>query len=175
MNTLHNTTSIVQVPASHLRPPADRIWYLAYGSNMSSDKFTGSRGIVPLATAKVRIQGWILAFNIPGLPYSEPTFTSIVPRNPRSINNYSNPDVLGVAYLINHEQYVRIIASEGGGIAYDDIELEAVPVDKQDAEITGPSIKVKTLGPAMKRHPWPKPSKRYMVSSSSVVLEYRSP
>ena len=61
-------------------PDKPDVWYLAYGSNMSRAKFTGSRGIVPKATARVRVPGWVLAFNIPGLPYSEPAFTSIVPR-----------------------------------------------------------------------------------------------
>jgi hypothetical protein len=75
------------------------------------------------------------------------------------------PDILGVAYIITKEQFIRILASEGGGIAYESIELDAVPVDEQDAEVTGPRIKVSTLGAAMDRQPSPKPSKRYMVSS----------
>lgn len=33
---------------------------------------------------------------------------------------------------------------------------------KQDAEIIGPEIKVRTLGAAMERNPWPAPSTRYM-------------
>lgn len=140
----------------------DLIWYLAYGSNMSTEKFTRGRGIIPLATARVRVPDWILAFNIPGLPYSEPTFTSVIPRDPSAKSDWCIPDVLGVAYLITQDQYVRVLGSEGGGIAYDDIEVEAVPVEKQDADVIGPKIKVRTLGSAMERIPWPKPSRRYM-------------
>jgi gliotoxin/aspirochlorine biosynthesis gamma-glutamylcyclotransferase len=153
------------------------VWYLAYGSNMSSAKFTGSRGIVPLASARVRVPGWILAFNIPGLPYSEPSFTSIVPRTPASglrtdrnglsgieLRNQT-PCVLGVAYLLSKEQYVKVIGSEGGGIAYDDIGVEAEPVGEDDRSQTGGKIMARTLGPTMlQRTPWPRPSKRYLVS-----------
>lgn len=136
------------------------VWYLAYGSNMSSAKFTGSRGIVPQAIARVRVPGHILAFNIPGLPYSEPTFTSIVRSNPADIEK---PELLGVAYLITQDQYIRVLASEGGGIAYDDIEVKCIPVSETDRQIIGSHVMVKTLGPAMERSPWPKPSRRYMV------------
>jgi gliotoxin/aspirochlorine biosynthesis gamma-glutamylcyclotransferase len=196
--------------------PGD-IWYLAYGSNMSRAKFTGGRGIKPKAAARVRVPGWILAFNIPGMPYSEPAFTSIVRResisgtgfgseNQKNLNepvkqnrsvatctrpclnqnshlnsangSYGNeksaflqeemlaenfPDVLGVAYLITADQYTHVIASEGGGIAYSDIELSARPVSEADSELVGgDSVCVRTLGAILHREPWPLPSKRYM-------------
>ncbi|KAI4154653.1 MAG: hypothetical protein LQ340_001540 [Diploschistes diacapsis] len=59
----------------------EKIWYFAYGSNLSAAKFTGSRGIVPLARANVRLPAYKLALNVPGLPYSEPTFMGIEPLN----------------------------------------------------------------------------------------------
>jgi hypothetical protein len=147
---------------------------------MSSEKFTGSRGIIPLVKARVRVPNWILAFNVPGLPYSEPSFTSIGPRKDPITKPLANteiekalttsretPDVLGIAYLITQEQYNHVLATEGGGIMYADIELDAVPVTAKDAEATGPALKVRTLVvvPMMKREPWPLPSERYMVSS----------
>ncbi|MCJ1352282.1 MAG: hypothetical protein MMC33_002266 [Icmadophila ericetorum] len=190
------------------------LWYFAYGSNMSSAKFTGSRGIAPLATARVRVPGWVLALNIPGLPYSEPTFTSITPRTPSgsklsatlsnatvSANSGSSeiesdaiipelelgpdfgleiPDIIGVAYLITASQYIKVLGSEGGGIAYEDIEVDAVPLDETDREQTGPRLKVRTLGAAIERYPPPKPSKRYMdiitlgASEASLPLSYQS-
>ena len=141
------------------------LWYFAYGSNMSSQKFIDSRGIFPHAIANVKVPGWRLAFNIPGLPYAEPAFTSIVRRQPESQSESQlYPDVIGVAYLITHDQYIRVLGSEGGGIAYDDTEVTAMPIGPEDAALTGPMVKVRTLGAAMKRHPCPRPSKRYMVS-----------
>lgn len=146
---------------------APNVWYFAYGSNMSTAKFTGSRGIYPLATARVQVPGWILAFNIPGVPYSEPSFTSIIPRveDGNQENGCSTPNVLGVAYLITQEQYINVQASEGGGIMYTDIELDAVPLTAKDREATGSILKVRTLVvvPMMERAPWPLPSERYMV------------
>jgi hypothetical protein len=158
-------------------PTGGLVWYFAYGSNMSREKFTGSRGIVPLQTARVRVPGWTLAFNIPGMPYSEPAFTSILPREGGTGVGSSVgcsywfsekqqglvPDVLGVAYLITQEQHIQVLASEGGGIAYDDIEVLGVPVGIEDTDITGPSVTLRTLGAAMQRNLFPKPSLRYMV------------
>ncbi|KAG9230914.1 gliotoxin biosynthesis protein GliK [Amylocarpus encephaloides] len=154
------------------------VWYLAYGSNMSTGKFTGSRGIVPLAAARVRAPGRILAFNIPGLPYSEPTFTSIAPREPALLTRPEkkpSPDLLGVAYLITERQYVQVRASEGGGIAYDDIEVDAVPVDAEDAKVTGPNIRARTLAAAIERNPWPRASERYMSIIIAGAIEVRMP
>ncbi|KAF4636130.1 hypothetical protein G7Y89_g1952 [Cudoniella acicularis] len=143
---------------------SDTLWYLAYGSNMSLAKFTGSRGITPLSSARVRIPGWILARNIPGLPYSEPTFMSITERSSTTeeIFPISSPDVFGVAYLITSNQYRQVIASEGGGIGYDDIAINVVPVAEEDEKKIGPRLRVRTLRAAVVRNPWPSPSKRYM-------------
>ena len=146
-------------------PNSATLWYLAYGSNMSVAKFTGSRGIVPLASACVRVPAWSLALNIPGLPYSEPCFSSIVPTQLPALPA-PEPDVLGVAYLITQKQYVQVIASEGGGIAYDDIEVEAVPVGLADRELVGERVSVRTLGAALRRTPCGRPSQRYMVSGA---------
>ncbi|KAJ8069769.1 hypothetical protein OCU04_000187 [Sclerotinia nivalis] len=163
------------------------LWYFAYGSNMSTAKFTGGRGIHPLATARVQVPGWTLAFNIPGIPYSEPSFTSIIPRVKELVADYplngsrgkrrSTPNVLGVAYLITQEQYIHMLASEGGGIMYTDIELDAVPLTAKDREATGPMLKVRTLVvvPMMERVPWPLPSERYMQIITSGSRENQMP
>ncbi|KAF1950194.1 hypothetical protein CC80DRAFT_456340 [Byssothecium circinans] len=138
-----------------------KIWYLAYGSNMSSEKFTGNRGIVPLDTALVRIPGWTLTMEVPGLPYSEPSFSSIKPREADCDDEATDPDVTGVAYLITEDQYRQVIASEGGGIAYSDICLTGKILDEMTARVPR-DITVHTLGTAMKRRPSPLPSQRYM-------------
>ncbi|KAI4908886.1 hypothetical protein J4E90_008623 [Alternaria incomplexa] len=136
------------------------VWYFAYGSNMSSSKFTGSRGIHPIKIARARIPGWTLTTEIPGTPYSEPAYTSI-----RPITGTDDPktrEVLGVAYLITDEQYVHLVASEGGGIAYADIAVPALPVTSQDERATGKKFVVRTLGTILRRSPGSSPSARYM-------------
>ena len=139
----------------------ENVWYFAYGSNMSTAKFTGSRRITPLSAARVRLPGWVLTMEIPGTPYSEPSFSSIRPRDCAS--DLGQVEVVGVAYLITQIQYRKVIASEGGGIAYNDLSLRAVPVYAEDEAKTGHSIQVRTLGTAMSRRPCGLPSTRYMV------------
>ena len=144
-------------------PP--NVWYFAYGSNMSASKFTGSRGIQPLATARARLPGWTLTTEIPGTPYSEPAYTSI---RPISGTDDKAREVLGRAYLITAAQYVHLVASEGGGIAYADIAISsAVPATQEDEQTVGKHVfGVRTLGTIMRRDPTAVPSQRYMVSFS---------
>ncbi|MCJ1350345.1 MAG: hypothetical protein MMC33_000326 [Icmadophila ericetorum] len=141
---------------------------------MSTAKFTGSRGIVPLATMLVRVPGWTLALNIAGLPYSEPVFASIMPTSKRDAEGRKvfrlvkeeeeEKDVFGIGYLVTPNQYIHIIGSEGGGIAYRDVEVEAVPIGSGNVEQTGACerIRMRTLGAAMERCPGGRPSERYM-------------
>ena len=100
---------------------------------------------------------------IPGLPYSEPSFSSISLEPTVDLESCTAPDVLGVAYLITADQYRRVLASEGGGIAYTDICLAGEPLDKELEETVGPRIMLRTLRSAVSRRPVPHPSKRYMV------------
>ncbi|KAI1435774.1 hypothetical protein GGR50DRAFT_693845 [Xylaria sp. CBS 124048] len=154
----------------HSHSPDAPVWYFAYGCNMSSAKFTGGRGLVPLDTARVRLPNWVLAMEIPGLPYAEPSFASIVPRPFAHLEERRAPDVVGVAYLITPAQYRHVIASEGGGTAYTDLCLDGERIDGKDGddndntekEKSRLGIRVRTLGSAMSRHPHPNPSQRYM-------------
>lgn len=142
----------------------ETLWYFAYGSNMSSAKFTGSRGIVPIDAARVRVPHWELSMEIPGLPYSEPAFSSIKFREPARAENANGPDVVGVAYLITAEQYRHVIASEGGGTAYADIEVAGDGISAEDQKKIGKRRCMRTLGSsAMTRSPAPAPSARYLV------------
>lgn len=131
---------------------------------MSSDKFTGRRGIIPIDTARVCIPGWTLRMEIPGMPYSEPSFGSIVPGCNAAAEKGLAVDVMGVAYLITRAQYQQVIASEGGGIAYRDVRLEGAPVSAADRQKIGDRVWLRTLVSAMVRQPPPYPSARYMVS-----------
>lgn len=145
---------------------SENVWYFAYGSNMSTEKFTGGRGIKPIASAKVYIPNYTLRMEIPGVPYSEPSYGSIRERDDADTEKAIAPDVIGVAYLLTAEQYRQVIASEGGQIAYQDIAVSAKPVGEDDEVRLGASkVTVRTLGSTtMVRRPEPAPSKRYMVS-----------
>ena len=150
----------------------ETLWYFAYGSNMSSTKFTGSRGIVPLDTARAFVPHWMMTMEIPGLPYSEPAFSSLKPRMATSAEDVGAPDVIGLAYLITAEQYRHVIASEGGGTAYSDVEIVGKGVSPSDEQKIQNGRPMRTLGSStMTRTPPAAPSLRYMVSDTSTHID----
>lgn len=139
-----------------------KVWYFAYGSNMKSSVMT-SRGINPIATKVVKIPGYILTFDVFGLPYSEPAMASIskfaVDGNQASATSMP-PTVHGVSYLLTFPDLRRLVGSEGGGVAYDEIVVDAVSLPQGDPE----SITAQTL---VAKYPWrpnAAPSERYLVS-----------
>lgn len=138
---------------------------------MSTEKFTGSRGVKPIASARVWVPNYVLAMEIPGIPYWEPSYGSLRQRNDAETEDAVKPDVVGVAYLLTAEQYRQVIASEGGQIAYRDISITGKPVERKDELKLGTSdVVVQTLGSTtMARRPEPAPSKRYMVSCGDLV------
>ncbi|KAL5364143.1 hypothetical protein BJX96DRAFT_178711 [Aspergillus floccosus] len=102
----------------------DTVWYFAYGSNLTAETFLEHRGIRPLQAVPVRIPGWTLTFDIYGVPYQEPAFSSISPMSD-AIVGPGAPSVHGTAYLVDRADYSSIIASEGGGTAYKEVVLRA--------------------------------------------------
>ncbi|KAF2014405.1 hypothetical protein BU24DRAFT_423360 [Aaosphaeria arxii CBS 175.79] len=144
-----------------LPPPTSNVWYLAYGSNLAKSKFIHDRGIVPLATAVVLVPGWTLTMDSAGVPYSEPSFGSITPI-PDS-RNEKNTELLGTAYLLTPEMYTKVIASEGGGIAYAEIEVRASRVidpSGSDLEKQNETFAVRSLITVLKH--LARPSDRYL-------------
>ena len=149
----------------------ENVWYFAYGSNMLRQKFSGDRGIKPIAAARMFIPEWCLTMSIPGLPYKEPAFSVVRPSPTGLVKETGSdrrailvpPPATGTAYLITTSQYRRVIASEGGGTAYKEISIRAFPVGEQDEKLTGSYAQVLTLGAGMLRTPEARPSRRYLV------------
>lgn len=133
-------------------------WYFAYGSNMCSSVFLERRGIRPLKTAVATIPGYILCFEVPGVPYLEPAQGSI--RRYRSPKAHDSLDVIGVAYLITSKDMSRIRATEGGGIAYKEVLLEAMLLD--EAHDMERAIQVRTLISRTPSSPERRPTIRYL-------------
>ena len=152
---------------------ADKIWYFAYGSNMRSSVMQ-HRGIKTLAKRNVMVPSHRLSFDVFGVPYSEPAMASIN----ASSGRHGSPDpvsnglpVHGVALLVSHADYVRLLVSEGAGTAYEETELEAIPIPRRDEE-TSRTILVRTL---IARYPFrldqpPRPSVRYKASRVTCTL-----
>ncbi|OTA66115.1 hypothetical protein K449DRAFT_431589 [Hypoxylon sp. EC38] len=165
--------------------PSENIWYLAYGSNLSSSKFVHDRGITPLDTAVVSVPNFTLSMESAGVPYQEPSFASIRPLNNNA--DLKKKELLGTAYLVTPQQYSHIIASEGGGIAYKEVLVEIDPVGKT-SEIEAPNEDnlgdghktARTLVSVMVRQPAPRPSRRYMdliidgASESNYPTDYQN-
>ena len=166
-----------------------KIWYFAYGSNMRASVMQ-NRGIAAIAKEIAVVPSHVLSFDVFGVPYSEPAMGSITRRKdlPLDKANYV-PSVHGVACLVSHADYVRLLVSEGAGTAYKEVELDAfiIPVGektygngvKEEDGKTRPrpiTIKVHTL---VARYPFrpnapPRPSRRYLVSRTP-LHEHKHP
>lgn len=146
------------------QPKAD-MWYLAYGSNLSSSKFIHDRGIIPLSTVVVTVPGWILSMDSAGVPYSEPSFASILPA--RANGWEKHVQLIGTAYKLTPEMYRKVLASEGGGIAYAEIEIRAQVLHETPVDVTRnaregmETMTTRSLITVLRREA--KPSARYMV------------
>lgn len=146
-------------------------WYFAYGSNMKSSCMEG-RKIAPLAQRNVQIPTHYVTFDIFGIPYSEPSYASIEEFPPGSkaalklswgSREWTVPAACGVAYLLTAADAHRLLVTEGSGVVYDLIMVEAVCLDS-DGEPRGDRLGVYTLRSKHPLRPNGAPSERYMVS-----------
>ena len=137
--------------------------------------FQERRRVKPLATANVVVPSLRLTFDLPGFPYIEPCFANTALRDPSQTIEADEtsekapllhaPDyhkdrwkkgLVGVVYECTKEDYIHIIATEGGGSAYKDILVECFvipPGGEVPMNPTSESIMVHTLFA-----PAPKPS-----------------
>lgn len=152
-----------------LPPPTSNVWYLAYGSNLSASKFIHDRGITPLSNVVVTIPGWTLVMDSAGVPYSEPSFASISPMY--GSTSGKGVQLIGTAYKLTPEMYAKVISSEGGGIAYAEVEIRAglvVQDGSEGSEIDTKTFATRSLVTVLRRVA--RPSVRYMVRQHSLVL-----
>ena len=103
--------------------------YFAYGSNVSSATFRGTRGIDPAESWPAVLPDYRLVFDVPGLPYVEPGFASV--RRVSTDRPGPDPDdplaryereVHGMAYLVSDADWARILRTETG-YAVEDVTL----------------------------------------------------
>lgn len=160
-------TSTMLVLQTLPAPDAD-IWYLAYGSNLSTKKFIHDRGITPISSVSVTVPGWTLSMDSAGVPYSEPAFASILPIH--SSGSEKAVELIGMAYQLNPEMYKKVLASEGGGIAYAEVEVwaEVLKDDVGNAQSLLSRLPVRSLVTVLQRKA--RPSVRYMVPRPELGL-----
>jgi len=134
------------------------VWYLAYGSNMSSAVLTKRRGVKPIKSIPVECRSLYLSFELrSSFPYVEPAFGCILDvmnRDPETLEEvnyirrrtgnrpiYSSVDISkeelkellpptlhGVLHKITKEDYETIRRTEGGG-GYDEFGYHDKPVE----------------------------------------------
>ena len=106
---------------------AKTVLYLAYGSNLCDETFRRARGIRPLSQVNVLVPSLKLTFDLPGIPYQEPCFANTALRVPDAQDYHKDrwhKGLVGVVYEVTVADYAHIIATEGGGSAYDDILVD---------------------------------------------------
>ena len=149
------------------------VLYLAYGSNLCAATFRGSRKINPLSAANVLVPSLELCFDLPGVPYMEPRFASTIfteesamPSELKMKATANEKDALlhssskntapalgwkkglvGVVYEVTKEDFAHIIATEGGGSSYADVEVDCYQISRGTKEVP-----TKPIGQSFRAH-----------------------
>lgn len=153
-----------------------QVWYFAYGSNMKAESMT-KRNITPIESKIAEVPSHYLTFDIFGIPFSEPSYASIESFPPSSSqlqllwNGRRHCDVravCGIAYLLTSEDFHRLLITEGSGVVYHVIEMEARGLSTEgDCQETMTVYALKAKRPM---RPNGVPSQRYMVSCTPNLL-----
>ena len=181
------------------------VFYLAYGSNLAAETFRGRRNIHPLSAVNVVIPSLRLSFDLPGIAYSEPCFANSATRDgyeapssqrPSRIRGTSSTSppyhkdrwrkgLVGVAYELTPSDYAHVLATEGGGSAYQDVVVDCFVLPKGTDVVpevpTTVLLKAHTLlAPARERaiRPDPsyaQPSARYLKLITDGAMENELP
>lgn len=92
------------------------VLYLAFGSNLSKNILEKVRKVYPKSATPVVIPGYALTFDLAGIPYAEPAFANIIPKQGAQLH--------GVVYEITRAELFAIFATEGGGAGYEQISVD---------------------------------------------------
>ena len=120
------------------------VLYLAYGSNLAARTFKGVRGIRPISATNVVVPTLELTFALPGIPYNEPAFANTRYKTPAPQSSsehppYTNPawtkGLVGTVYEVTLSDYEHILATEGGGLAYGDHQVDCYPLPRHSKTV----------------------------------------
>ncbi|KFY45153.1 hypothetical protein V494_01120 [Pseudogymnoascus sp. VKM F-4513 (FW-928)] len=130
-NTLLREKAVESTPdTSDDESSGENIFYLAYGSNLARKTFLGMRGIRPLSQKNVHCPSLTLTFDLGGFPYLEPCFANTrytsdpPPPGPPDMDYHKThwkKGVVGVVYEVTKQDFLKILATEGGGASYQDV------------------------------------------------------
>lgn len=173
----------------------ENIFYLAYGSNLCAKTFLGMRGIRPLSQKNVHCPTLTLTFDLGGFPYLEPCFANTrytadePPPPPPGVDYHKThwkKGVVGVVYEVTQKDFLKIMATEGGGASYQDVIVPCYPLQAGITEVpeipTGEAFEAHTLyspwrpGGLSRRDPnHAQPSPRYMNLLTTGAAEHNLP
>ncbi|CAH0018879.1 unnamed protein product [Clonostachys rhizophaga] len=149
--------------------PNEPMWYFGYGSNMKASSMA-DRKITPLKTKVVTVPTHFVTFDIFGIPYSEPSYASLeqFPDGGHGKldllhrrNRTQVPPACGVGHLLNPVDFHRLLVTEGSGVVYNLIEVQAYELAPDGRPILAP-FPVYTLKAKWPQRPNGIPSARYM-------------
>lgn len=107
--------------------------YFAYGSNMALTTMTDLRNIEPISYTPAVLPFHKLVFNLPGIPFVEPSAASVEPMNSfvNSLNNttlsFDNNETIlyhdisvvhGILYTLSEQDFVKVCQTEGVPFSY---------------------------------------------------------
>ncbi|KAL6862021.1 acetyl-CoA synthetase-like protein [Trichoderma novae-zelandiae] len=146
------------------------IWYLGYGSNMKASAMK-DRKITPLDTRIVNVPTHYVTFDVFGIPYSEPCYASIeeLPYGGTGRLELAHcgqripvPSLCGLAHLLTTVEFHQLLVTEGSGVVYDIVKLQAYRIDESH-KVSGEPFDVYTLKAKWPLRPNGTPSARYVV------------
>ncbi|KAL7811114.1 hypothetical protein V8C26DRAFT_437622 [Trichoderma gracile] len=145
------------------------IWYLGYGSNMKASAMK-DRKITPLETRIVNVPTHYVTFDVFGIPYSEPCYASIeeLPNGGtgklqlvHGDQQMPVPSLCGLAHLLSTVEFHRLLVTEGSGVVYDIVKVQAYTIDESH-RISSEPFDVYTLKAKWPLRPNGTPSARYV-------------
>ncbi|KAL7942003.1 non-ribosomal peptide synthetase [Trichoderma barbatum] len=147
----------------------EQIWYLGYGSNMKASSMK-DRKITPMATRIVNVPTHYVTFDVFGIPYSEPCYASIEEFPSNGTGNLQLlhgdtqapvPSLCGLAHLLTAVEFHQLLVTEGSGVVYDIVKLQAYELD-ENHKSCGEGFVVYTLKAKWPLRPNGTPSARYV-------------
>lgn len=134
------------------------------------------RKIAPLATKIVNVPTHYVTFDVFGIPYSEPCYASIEEfpdggsgnlQLSHGNNCFEVPSLCGLAHLLTPSDFHRLLVTEGSGVVYDIIEVQAYELD-ESRRTTDEPLTAYTLKARWPQRPNGTPSARYVVRSQQI-------
>jgi hypothetical protein len=103
------------------------VLYFAFGANMASEVLVARRGLRPVWSAAAALPGHRLVFDLPGLPFVEPSFASVAPDPEARVH--------GVVWALSPSDLRRLDGFESGRYRRTPLPVEILGRGPAHAEV----------------------------------------